>query len=243
MNFRAGALALALGTAVAGAQGNGPVVLRPQPTSLALTDEADRLDITIEEAGEISAFRLDIVYDPTVTLVTAVDAGDFLLSEQVEDGVGEGGAVGEVAVAGDPGRLTISAALVSQDGIWPEGDGTLAQVTFAPVGVGSSLVTLENVALQDATGQPVSTLPQSGQVVVAQPPPAAVQTQAAAQAAALTRPVAGAALPDVAAVTRDVTARVRAAGWTLGWILLLLLALLVVGVGWYLGRRPPEPTD
>jgi hypothetical protein len=78
---------------------------------------------------------------------------------------------------------------------------------------------------------------------VAQPPPAAVQTQAAAQAAALTRPVAGAALPDVAAVTRDVTARVRAAGWTLGWILLLLLALLVVGVGWYLGRRPPEPTD
>jgi hypothetical protein len=194
-------------------------------------------EIQVDSAPEATGYRFDLGYDPSVVALTSVAPGDFLASA---------GQVEFTPQFTAEGVLHVTATLLSAPagGSYPSGSGTLALVTFAPLGVSSSTaVTLSGASLVGADGQEMAASGAlAGQVTVMEPAPPAEQTAAVAQATALASELGeapgqgGGAGGVLSGLTRPNLPR---PGSTAIWLGLLAAAVLLALVSWAVGRRPP----
>jgi len=211
-----------------------PVVSLPV-IPLRLSNGPGTVDILVEAAPPFRGFQFVLTYDPAAVVVTAVTPGSLIT------GVG-----GTLQVSGPdldrPGQLRYGAA-VADTTTWPQGSGTLAQVTFAPIGQ-SDFVTLSFVeaTLVDANGQTINAVTRDGSLAVPVAPAPAVQTQSVAAATAMTpaTPAPGSGGSDL---TADVKGFIAAFGPTAVWLVAIVVGLAIAAVGWSLGRRPTEPQE
>jgi len=165
--------------------------------------------------------------------------------EAAKDGANEGAP----AVGGEAGAGSAPA-----DEVLPEGTGVLALVTLAPLARtdGSVPVTFGRASLRGPDGEVIDADGMEAQLTIVETPGDAQLAETRAQADALAEQVvARSALGEFTDVFGrawgDVTRRVSGAGAWIGpqvvWLALLAAALGVVGLGWYLGRRPPRAVD
>jgi hypothetical protein len=176
-----------------------------------------------------------------VVAVTSVAPGDFLsLAADT---------LFSPRFAGD-GSLVLGEVMQASPsaGSYPSGAGTLAYVTFAPLGTaGSSEITLTDANLVGPAGEGIPAAVTVGGRITVEAAPSAEQTAAVEQSAALMAQLGGAdgdgtgalgglldGLPDVS---------LPALGNTLIWLGLLAIAILVAVVAWAIGRRPTRRAD
>ena len=97
----------------------------------------------VEESAPLNAFEFDLGFDPSVLSPVAVVDGGFLLDPFI---------VVELVL----GTLSVDFAEAT---IGPEGtfgDGVLATITFEPVGLGESLIDLNDVILTAPFGEEIA---------------------------------------------------------------------------------------
>lgn len=108
------------------------------------------VDVVIQGVTNIAGFQAELLYNPTVLRVTAVDY-TFLLTST-------GTAVVDV---GNPtpdtdGNFRLAAAMFSTiPYTGATGDGVLARIAIQPVGSGSSVLDLTSVKMSDASAIPI----------------------------------------------------------------------------------------
>lgn len=135
----------------------------------------------------------------------------------------------------------------------PSGEGVLAFVTFAALAKsdGSQPITIPSATLREADGDVIDADVLEAQMTVVEDPPAEARAEAEAQAAALAEQAAAhsglaGAADAIAGAYGDVERRVLGLGNAMApqilWLGLLALALAVVGIAWYFGRRPVDQT-
>ena len=88
------------------------------------------LDLQVTNAVSLQGFDVSLTYDPEVVALDSWSHGGMLSPTAV------------VAQTNTPGYLRL--AIVQLGGTPPSGDGTLLQLTFSGVGVGTSAVTITN---------------------------------------------------------------------------------------------------
>jgi len=218
------------------AAGQGEVVFAVAPGVLELRDTAGVVEIRVTGAPPFAGYQVEVGWDPDLVAVTSVAPGD-LLSRAGETvftprfvGVGRL-ALGEVLPAPSP-----AAAL-------PSGEGALAFVTFAPLGAtAAAAVTLTDANLVGPAGEGMpAARTVAGQITVAAVPPEPQIQAAAAQATALATQLGHAGSGRAARWPAELPAveDLPRPGGNAIWLGLLALALLVVALGWYVGREPP----
>jgi hypothetical protein len=108
-------------------------------------------EVVIDEAVNLGSFEFDLLYQPAIVSVKSVTLGSFLGSTGRSTGV-----VGPT-IDNSAGKLTFGAfSFGSQPG--PNGTGTLATITFAAIGAGSSPLDLQNSQVTDTQGNPQNLL-------------------------------------------------------------------------------------
>jgi hypothetical protein len=209
----------------------GPQVALPV-TPLRLSDGPGTVDVQVTGAPPFRGFELLVTYDPTVVALTAVSAGDLV--------TGAGGTLQPLGpILDTPGSVRYGVTL-ADTAAWPQGDGVLMRLTFAPLAQGAlSPVRLAEAALVDPTGQRLNATTRDGAITVMAAPPAAAQTEAVASATALAlaTPAPAGAAGGAGTGLAAARARLGDAGAVLGWLAALALGLAVALVGWALGRR------
>jgi len=140
------------------------VALRVEPSDqdVPLTGGTLHVDVVVEDVTHLGAFQFDLVYDPAIVTATSVALGPFLGST--------GCAVMEVGPSIDnvAGRLTYG-GLVLGACTGSSGNGVVATVTFEPMALGESDLTLENAQLVNTDNPPDPITPvdlHSGHVTV-----------------------------------------------------------------------------
>ena len=124
----------------------GPAVLRITPADqvVLLAGGTFSVSVDIENVSDLGAFGFGLAYDPSVVEAMDVSMGPFL------------GSTGNVAIPFGPaigqGWVNFS-ALGEGMAPGPNGAGSLAIVTFEPVGEGSSALHLQNLTLQNKQSQ------------------------------------------------------------------------------------------
>jgi hypothetical protein len=109
-------------------------------------------DVAVEEVTLLGGFQFDLVYDPAIVHVDAVDLGSFLGSTGCSV-MGVGPIIDNVA-----GRATYGGTIIGACA-GPSGDGVLATVTLDPQAAGESDLTLENEQLMDTDNPPAPITP------------------------------------------------------------------------------------
>ena len=131
-------------------------VLRVEPLDqdVSITGGSFHVDIVVEDVAHLGAFQFDLVYDPAIVTATSVNLGDFLGST--------GCTVMEIGATIDntTGRLTY-AAIILGTCTGPSGNGAVATVTFAPLGMGETNLTLDNEQLLNTDNPPAPITPVS----------------------------------------------------------------------------------
>jgi hypothetical protein len=113
------------------------------------------IDVVIEGVANISGFQADLLYDPSVLKVNAIDYG-FLLSS-TGSGVLDFGS----DTPDTDGEVLLSAAMFNLLSIiGADGDGVLARVSLQAIGPGTSPLDIADVKLSDPDGN--SILPVDG---------------------------------------------------------------------------------
>jgi hypothetical protein len=146
--------------------------ITPTPSSTATTVKIDpatkivslvggnfSLDVKAENVTNLGAFQFDVVYDPAAVQFQSFTEGAFLKSS------GRSTLCSSVDIAPNTKRYGCASG-GAQAG--PNGSGVLASVTFAPLAVGTSAVSLTNGSLNDATADanPITASWQNGSVTV-----------------------------------------------------------------------------
>jgi len=122
---------------------NNVLRVEPPDQDVCLSGGDFHVDVEVENVSHLGAFQFDLVYDPSIVRINSpadVDLGPFLGST--------GCSVMEVGptINNAAGRLRYAANIIGACN-GPSGDGVVATVTFDPVGVGDSNLTLENEQL------------------------------------------------------------------------------------------------
>jgi len=128
-------------------------------------------NVMADGATDLGAFQFDILYDPAVVNVTAIELGAFLGSTSRTAqplGASIDNAAGTVAFA----------AFSFGSSAGPEGTGLLATITLTAVGPGTSALNLQNVLVTDTTARVQPTSVSSGRVMVAVQTPTSPPTVA-----------------------------------------------------------------
>lgn len=111
------------------------------------------VDVVIQDVADLAGFQTDLLYDPRVLKVTAVDYNFLLAStgSSVLD-LGE-----DITSEGDTdGDFFMSGAMFDLLGTTgANGDGVLARVTLEAVGPGTSPLDLSGIKLSDTAGLPI----------------------------------------------------------------------------------------
>jgi hypothetical protein len=154
-----------------------------------------------------------------------------------------GGSAGIDPVTGLP--LPETAAIL------PSGEGVLALVTFAALAKseGSQPITIAEATLRGADGAVIDAEVLEAQMTVVEDPSPEARAEAEAQAAALAEEAASnsglaGAADSIAGAYSDLERKVLGFGSDMApqfvWLGVLGLALAVVGLAWYFGRRPVD---
>jgi hypothetical protein len=197
-------------------------VVSVEPPSLDLSAGPGDVEITLSGAPPLGRFQLDLVFDPSVAVPTGLS------------GPVPAGGVTLVPRLTEPGRLHLESTLPA--GATP---AVLAVVTFHPLDRGGVDLQLAGVELFDPQGATVPSTVRSGRLDVRVAPAAPQQTEAAERAATLVTAPLEALTPEAAPGPED-AADDPDQRWLAGWVGLLALSLLVVLVGWLVGREPAE---
>jgi hypothetical protein len=121
--------------------------------------ETFSVDVAIESVNDLGAFQFDLTYDPACVEATDVTLGPFL--------GGTGRSVGEVGPIFGAGMVSYGAYSLGDTPPGPDGDGVLATVTFqAGVSECTSDLHLQNIAVTDTSGDPISNDAKDGEVIV-----------------------------------------------------------------------------
>jgi hypothetical protein len=121
--------------------------------------ETFSVDVMIESVNDLGAFQFDLTYDPACVEATDVTLGPFLGST--------GRSVGEVGPIFGTGIVTYGAYSLGDTPPGPDGDGVLATITFqAGMDECSSDLHLQNIAVTDTSGDPISNDAKDGEVIV-----------------------------------------------------------------------------
>jgi hypothetical protein len=129
------------------------------------------VNVMVDGAVDLGAFQFDMIYDPTVVTVNAVELGPFLGSTgRTAQSIGT--KVDNVA-----GIVTFGAFSFGSDA-GPEGTGSLAAITLTAVGSGTSALNLQNVVVTDVRANTQSVSVEGGTVTVAVPSPTSTPTMA-----------------------------------------------------------------
>ena len=122
------------------------------------------VNVMVDGAVNLGAFQFDMIYDPAVVTVNAVELGPFLGSTgRTAQSIGTN--VDNVA-----GIVAFAAfSFGSDDG--PEGTGLLAAITLTAAGSGTSALNLQNVVVTDVRANTQSVSVEGGTVTVAVPAP------------------------------------------------------------------------
>jgi hypothetical protein len=209
-----------------------PVMALPV-APLRLSDGPGTVDVSVANAPPFRSVHFSLTYDPQSVVVTGVVPGALIT-----------GTGGQVQILGlnlsIPGQITYGIALNTAT-VWPQGNGSIAQVTFAPIAQNpSSPLTLSDAGLVSPDNTPIAVTTRAGFIGIPAVPPPAVQTQSVASATAFaaTTPSTGSGTgPALSAVTGAVGAHAP----ILGWLMALAIGMAVALVGWALGRRPTGP--
>jgi len=121
--------------------------------------ESITVAVDMDGAADLGAFQFDLVFDPTVLHVEDVLLAG-LLGSTGRTAAPLGPEIDNTAGSASFGGFTFG----SQPG--PDGHGTLATITLAARGVGSSWLVLRGVQIVDAQGQIQNVLVSSGRVLV-----------------------------------------------------------------------------
>jgi hypothetical protein len=117
------------------------------------------VDISISGLGELSpvslsAFDLNLMFDPTILAFNNASFGDPVLGDQL-DLFGFGSLFDSEAVSGVVNLFELSFDLPDDLDSYQAGAFTLATVSFGTIGTGTSLLSLDINALGDARGDPL----------------------------------------------------------------------------------------
>jgi thermitase len=131
------------------------------PDTMADLSSSFTVTVVIKDITDLGSFRFDVTYDPSVVTVDSVVLGDFLGST--------GRDVSEIGPEIDnEGGVTSYEADSSGTDLGANGTGVLATITFNAVGLGSSVLHLENVSVTRASGSAIPVAIQDGNVTVAE---------------------------------------------------------------------------
>ena len=109
-------------------------------------DDTFILHINPQDVTDLAGWQSDIVFDPTVLEVIAVNEGDFLKQE------GETTFFQKGTIDNEVGKIRgISSIRLSGEGV--SGTGTLLSVTFSAKAIGESRLTLNNFQFGSSTGE------------------------------------------------------------------------------------------
>ena len=219
------------------ARAQGGLTFSVSPADLQLR-QPGVLEVRVSEAPPASGYQVELGWDPTIVAVTSVAPGEFLnLAADT---------VFSPHFAGD-GRLVLAEVLQASPstGSYPSGNGTLAYVTFAPLGSsGSTEITLTDANLVGPAGEGLPAAVTVGGRITVEAAPPAEQTAAVEQATALAAQLGsteGGGAGGLGSRLADSLPQVSvpALGNTLIWVGLLAVAVLVAVAAWAIGRRPP----
>ena len=117
------------------------------------------VDVVAENATNLAAYQVKVLYDPATVHVTEVTQGPFL------------GSTGRTVIPSNPnidnaaGQVAFGAFTVgAQPGA--SGNGVLATITFRPRSVGTSALRLQDLQLADPSGAPLPAGTEDGRVEV-----------------------------------------------------------------------------
>jgi adhesin HecA-like repeat protein len=121
------------------------------------------LDVVISDVVDLYAFQLDLAFNPIVLSVVGVGEGPFLPS---------GGTTTFIAGTIDNDAGTISALADSLIGLIPgvSGTGSLVELNFNALSLGTSVISLSNVLLLDSGLTPIAVNIANGAVGVVPEP-------------------------------------------------------------------------
>lgn len=100
------------------------------------------LDVNVSGVSDLFAFQFDIAFDPAILAATGATEGPLF------SGVGVSFSPG--VIDNTAGTISFIGDSLSGPGPGISGSGTLAEIHFQPVGIGSSAVGLSNVILLDS---------------------------------------------------------------------------------------------
>ncbi len=263
-------LATLLGGRNVGAQGSATAVLAPSP--LELDTQPQPLRVEVYDAPPFVGYELELRYPPESLRVTAVEAGslvaapgqsiqilaleagrlriafDLGLGESDEDetddleagdeadGADASLESSEAGGSPDPGGASDPASL-------PQGNGSLALFTLAPIARSEAPVSLElvDVVLLDEGEQRIELESTGGEAWPRAEPEAELRDAYIAQAEAMEISRGDGGLgTTIRTAFRDLARRAEdlASNPTANWLGILVLALAVVGLAWQFGRKP-----
>lgn len=138
--------------------GNTATTVGPIDSSLSLgCGAAFNVDFVIQGVTNIAGFQAELLYDPAVVRVTAVDY-NFLLTTTGTLVIDVGNAVPD-----RDGNFRLAAAMFSTTPfVGASGDGVLARISFQSMRPGSSGVDLTNVKLVDANAVSIPPIDANG---------------------------------------------------------------------------------
>lgn len=124
------------------------------------------MNLVVADAVDLYAFQFDVVFDPAVLSVTAVNAGGFLAA------AGGGADFVPGSIDNGWGSVSFTAGTLLGPGPGVAGSGVLASLLLQPQAVGMGQVSLANVVLLDSSLGEIGTTVAAGTVnVLAVPEP------------------------------------------------------------------------
>ncbi|MFQ5612324.1 MAG: M4 family metallopeptidase [Anaerolineae bacterium] len=139
---------------------DGPILrLEPADQAAPLGGGSFIVNVVVDNATDLGAFEFDLVYNPAIVQVSAVNLGDFLGST--------GRTVSEVGPTIDngTGRTSYGAFSVGSNA-GPSGSGLLATIVLAPQQQGDSDLLLDNFQLTNTDASVLASTALNGHVTV-----------------------------------------------------------------------------
>ena len=119
--------------------------------------------IKVATISGLAGFQCDVVFDPTILEVTAIEEGTFLSAMGATYWM-------EPDIDNNAGTISdIACAKTAKGGV--DGSGTLATITFKSINAGQSYIKLQNIVLSDSSGGVISVTSEDATVTVTEFPP------------------------------------------------------------------------
>lgn len=130
------------------------------PATRSVSKSSDQVQVSVDVAGvhDLAGFQFVVAFDGSVLKPLAVDKTQFIAQS------------GREIVCADPtleeAAVRLSCVTLRETPPGVDGDGTIADILFKPVGSGSSSLSLKNVKLVHPDGTEITSTVQDGKITV-----------------------------------------------------------------------------